>query len=257
VQKGELSRSAAEGCTLDREQPGLGGASTGSRKPTGLTASGQNSMARDNDWDGISSQGLAHGSGCGGEAESFGKLAVGPGLARRDFSSGFVYPSRKQTLSLQVYNDVAKILKFALEMLAHSRDDLGNLGRRGARLPRTAALRNSRFRHRRRGFRKLKARHGSLRAASLGLGPGNPTPAERRLEQAISSLLHWAARLIGPWLIYRLYFEQWVEHLAGGLGPKNRQRRVRQKPNLLEHGTLVPVDVFVRKLAFPELDNRN
>jgi len=75
-------------------------------------------MARDDEGDGISSQSLPNRLGFGRLAQSLGKLAVGPGLTRRDFSSGLVHLSVERIRSVQFNGDVAKILGVALEMLA-------------------------------------------------------------------------------------------------------------------------------------------
>jgi hypothetical protein len=81
-------------------------------------------MARDNEWNGISAQSPSNGSRYGGPAQGVGKLGVSHGLSCRDFSSGFAHFPHKRTGPVQVNRDVPEVLKLALEMLAHSLDDL-------------------------------------------------------------------------------------------------------------------------------------
>jgi len=90
-------------------------------------------MARDDDGDGILRQGLANVSGvepftrwC----QDLGNFAVGASLARGDFSGGFVHLAGKGVRSGQVHGNAAKVLKFALKMLADFLDDFGNARRR-------------------------------------------------------------------------------------------------------------------------------
>jgi len=150
-------------------------------------------MARDDEPDWIPCQRLSNGPGCGGSAQGCGKLAVSPGLSRRDLSSGLVHQPRERVRSIQVKRDVEKILHVALEVLAYSLDDRGNLGRRRARLARAGVARDSRFGHFPRRFRKLKQGHGRGRAGTHRLTPRNSARAQWRLEEAVRDALHWEA----------------------------------------------------------------
>ncbi len=147
-------------------------------------------MARDDEGDGIASQSLTNVAGCGRLAQGFGKVAVGAGFACGDFSSGFINLPGKRVGSVQVHRDVAKILKFAVEVFADLPDDLGDLRWRGARFARAGASRDSRFGHRRGCFRKLKQGHGRRGGGISGVAPGNAARAERRLEEAVGEALH-------------------------------------------------------------------
>ena len=100
-------------------------------------------MARDDECDGILSQGLSDGPGGGRPARGPGKLAIGHGLSHRDLSSGLVHPPGKRGRSVQVKEVVLKILNLPLKVLAYSLDDLGNPRRRDARVARAGLLLDS------------------------------------------------------------------------------------------------------------------
>ena len=83
-----------------------------------FTAGRQNSMTRNDERDGILSQGLSHTPRRAGPVDGFRKFAVRCGLSRRDSPSGLVHLLRKRTHSAQINGDVPKILSFSLEVLA-------------------------------------------------------------------------------------------------------------------------------------------
>jgi hypothetical protein len=83
-----------------------------------LAPGGHHPVARDDEGDGILSQRLSHRLRFAGLTQGLGDLAIRPRLSRWDFSSGFVYPPREVIRSRQVNEDVAKVLRFAFEVLA-------------------------------------------------------------------------------------------------------------------------------------------
>src|SRR2546427_460891 len=97
-----------------------------SGKPSGLSAGGHHAMARDNQRDWVPGQSLPNVARIAGLAQGFGKLAVGAGLSRRDFSSGLIHLPRKPIRPVQVNYNVPKILDFTLKVLADFLDDLGD-----------------------------------------------------------------------------------------------------------------------------------
>src|SRR2546426_10989372 len=103
-----------------------------SGKPSGLSAGGHHAMARDNQRDWVPRQSLPNVARIAGLAQGFGKLAVGSGFSRRDFSSGFEHLPRKPVRSVQVNGDVSKILNLTLKVSSHFLDDLGDSRRRCA-----------------------------------------------------------------------------------------------------------------------------
>src|SRR2546430_2294900 len=96
-----------------------------------------------------------------GEVQDFRDIAVdlddaGP-FARQVYeAAGFIHLPRKRTGVVQINRDVPKILNFTLQMLAYFLDDIRNLRWRRARFACARVLRDSRFSHLRRCFRKLK-----------------------------------------------------------------------------------------------------
>jgi len=147
-------------------------------------------MARDDEGDGVPSQGLADGSGCGGSAHGPGQLAIAPGLSCRDLSSGFIHPPCKRARHVQVKGDVPKILSFTLEVPADFLDDLNNFRWRVARFARAGAPCDSRFRPPRGCFRKLKEDHCWWGIGILSLTPGNAAGTQGRLEETVGDVLH-------------------------------------------------------------------
>lgn len=88
---------------------------------------GKHAMARDNEGDGIFSQGLSNGAGCGRLAQGVCKLGIGDSLSHRDITSGFANLSDKRPHSVQVNQNVTKVLMTTLEMLAHFIKDINDL----------------------------------------------------------------------------------------------------------------------------------
>jgi len=89
-----------------------------SRESAWFAAGGDHSVARDDEGDGIPSQSLSHGLRFAGLTQGLGDPAIRPRLSGWDLSSSLVYLSREVIRSRQVNDDVAKILRFAFEMLA-------------------------------------------------------------------------------------------------------------------------------------------
>lgn len=146
--------------SLDRQHPRLGLPSSVRRKPSRLPAGSQHPMTGNNDWDGVPSQRLSHGSGPGGPAKGPGQVAVGSGIAGRDLSSGVVHSPLKVARSLQVHRDVSKILRLTPKVQAHSPDHLGNRRRGSARNLRACVSCDSRLGNLPGGFGKLHQGHG-------------------------------------------------------------------------------------------------
>ena len=53
----------------------------------------------------------------------------------------------------------------------------------------------------------------------------------------------------------RLRFKLRVEDLSGAFGSDDGQRRIVQQPDLLQHASLVPIDVLVSEFAVAEMNN--
>jgi hypothetical protein len=157
-------------------------------------------VARDDEGDGILSQSLSHGLCFAGLTQGPGDLAIRPRLSRRNLSSSLVYLPREVIRSRQVNNDVTKVLRFALEMLAQTLDDLGDRGRRCARSGRAGGPDHSRRRPLRGDFRQLKERHRGPHNGWAPIGwstvgwsivpPGDPAQAERRVEETVTGVAH-------------------------------------------------------------------
>jgi hypothetical protein len=94
-----------------------------SGKPSGLAPCGKDSMAGDDEGDGIPAQSSSNSLGCGGPAQGISKVGVGDSLPHRDFASGLAHLLHKRTSPVQVHRDVTKVLKFALKVFAHSIND--------------------------------------------------------------------------------------------------------------------------------------
>ena len=95
-------------------------------------------MARNNERDWILAQRLTHGARRSGLPKRAGQFAVCRSPTRRDFSRCFVDARRKLADGTELDDDIVKILSRPFQMLAHSPDDLANLLRRRARIPRAA-----------------------------------------------------------------------------------------------------------------------
>lgn len=152
-------------------------------------------MARNDEGYGIPAQSASDRPRSPWLPHSFCKLSIGNSLPSGDFAGSLANLLQERACSLQVHRDVTKVLQLAPQMLAHSVDDLGNLRWGTARASRTGGARNPRFRQLRRSFRKLEQSHGITGAVITALGPSDPAPAERRVEEAIRDMFQWAISL--------------------------------------------------------------
>jgi hypothetical protein len=88
------------------------------RKSARFAAGGHHPVTRNDEGDGIFSQGLSHGLGFTGLTQALGDLPIRPRLSRWDCASGLVYLAREGIRSRQVHDDVAEILGFTCEVAA-------------------------------------------------------------------------------------------------------------------------------------------
>jgi hypothetical protein len=181
--------------TLDGQESRLRRSPPMSGESAWFAAGGHYPVARDDEGDGILSQSLSHGLRFAGLTQDPGDLAIRPRLSGRDLSSDLVYLPREVIRSRQVDDDVAKILRFAFEMLAQALDDLGDRGWRYARSGRARGPDHFRRRPFRRDFRQLKERHRGPRNGWAPIGwsiipPGDPALAERRVEETVTGVAH-------------------------------------------------------------------
>ena len=176
--------------SLDGQDSRLRRASPMSGESAWFATGGHHPVARDDEGDGILSQSLPHGLRFAGLTQSPGDLPIRPCLSGRDLSSGLVYLPREIIRSRQVNDDVAKILRFAFEMLAQALDDLGDRGWRCARSGRAGGPGHPRLRPLRRNFRQLKEGHRGPHNGWSIVAPGDPALAERRVEEAVTGVAH-------------------------------------------------------------------
>lgn len=115
---------------LNFQQPHFGRSSARRGETSRLTAGGQDTMAGNDQRNGITSQSLSDSPGCSCPAELLSDLTVRSRLPGRDFPRSFINPSLKSSHNAEINRHVSKVLSLAGEVLANPRDDLSDMGLR-------------------------------------------------------------------------------------------------------------------------------
>ena len=188
VTRGSRKKRKVDGCSFECEELRFSSGPARSRKSAKLPTGCGNAMARDDDRNGILRHGLADFlSGCGLSQGSC-NFAISAGLSRRNLPRGFVNLAEKGRSTTQVNGNIAKVLHFALKMLANFLNDFRNLPWRHTVLTCTSFVRDPGLGRLGCRFRKLNSGHDSLRTRSFA--PGDSARADRRFKHTVRSFLH-------------------------------------------------------------------
>src|SRR6185437_13400819 len=127
----EQARGVIDDRAFDRQHLELGDDAAIGGKSARLAAGGEHTMAWHHDRTGISSERLANVPRQLDAAKSFGDVAIGHGLARRDGARDIVDAAIEFRHALEIEHDLGEIVRLAVEQFDDPVDRMLHLGRRG------------------------------------------------------------------------------------------------------------------------------